>query len=553
MKRLQSLIAATLIVSFFLPTGATLAANNGSFNVSTESVDATQGGMYVNNAGFQGSGQSVGGALAQGSAQCAFGSMLSEMLSSLITYLIESLLGELVEETVDLLRVPIDTDSGTSGAVKNLRAKESCAFALWGFCILPSLDAIAFCFINQVIDYIGRATVEWIKTGFQGSPAFIDDPEKFFTNAIDSVAGNLLNQISDGLLCEPWRAQIQFQLLNEHVGGFNQNAGGCKLSEVSDRWEDFAEGGDYFDWNLQYAYTQNPYNNPLGSYVETKNNFSIQLDEVRNGLQIQAGWNNGFLNVKDPETGRTTTPGRVIEDQLNRRLGLSEQRLLIADEFDEIINTLVNELIKLALSELLDGGDSESEDGELEGEFDFGHGGQADVISGGDDGDGGDNGGGDTDDDVYENATTTARAIVTGSVGPVYFDWDRDFTGSATTTSKIFSTEGTRYARVTVIDQDWDLEEEDATCDVLVREDYEVECTVDQARIEPGERVLYTAVVTGNDGEVVDYDWGGAASGEGRSISKRYNTQSTYSVHVEAVDEEGNRERVPCPDVVVAR
>jgi hypothetical protein len=633
---LRSAAAAILIVSFFLPVGAALAAvtvdgsgNIGggsgasspsqtgvvnstitgrpvstypglsstvsvqdgqdyyggrtlqSFTVDTSKVDKTQGGMYVDDEGFQGSQGDVGGALAQGSAQCTFGSMLSEMLSSFISYLLESLLSDKATElTTKFLEVPT-RDDVTAAQGKAVRAKEVCAWAPFGFCVLPSLDSIAFCFINQVIDYIGKATVEWIKTGFQGSPAFIDDPEKFFTNAIDSVAGNLLNQISDGLLCEPWRAQIQFQLLNEHVSGFNQSAGGCKLSEVSDRWEEFAEGGDFFSWDLQYAYTQNPYNNPLGSYVEAKNNFNIQLDEVRNGLQIQAGWNNGFLNVKDPETGRTTTPGRVIEDQLNRRLGLSEQRLLIADEFDEIINTLVNELIKLALSELLDGGDSESEDGELDASFDFGYGGRADAIgddydgNGGNDGGGGGNGGGNgcndpdggcdgigsdlevscqfDDDRILENETATVRAIVTGAVGTVTYDWDDDFTGSASSTSKTFADEGNYFALVRVSDQDWDEEEDTATCSVRVSEDFEVVCTVDKTRAETGERVLYTATVTGNDGDVVDYDWGGAASGTGRSISKRYSTRNTYSVHVEAVDEEGNRERVACPDVVVAR
>lgn len=236
------------------------AASSAQAVVDTSGVDATQGGRYVNNGGMDPSRQDISGALANASG-CLFTSNLGELLSSLITYLAAQVLGEdTTEAAAQLMKVPTD-DSRTSETLKNIRAKDVCAWAPFGFCIIPSLDAMAFCFVNQVIDYIGQATVEWIKTGFKGSPAFIDDPEKFFTNAVDSVAGQLLNQISDGLLCSPWRAQIQLKLLNEHVGSFQNSAGGCRLSEVSDRWEQFAESGQAFSWDLQYAYTQNPYNN----------------------------------------------------------------------------------------------------------------------------------------------------------------------------------------------------------------------------------------------------------------------------------------------------
>ena len=562
-KRLRTALVASLIVAVLLPTAEVFAATtlngNGSFNVSTADVDDTQGGAYVNDGGFNGSSQNAAGALGQAAGQCAFNSMLSQMLSSFISYLLESLVSDLAEEEITgMMRVPIQTDMGTSGAQKAQRAKDVCAWAPFGFCVLPSLDAIAFCFVNQIIDYIGKATIEWIKTGFKGSPAFIDDPEKFFGNAIDSVAGQLLNQISDGLLCEPWRAQIQLKLLNEHVGSFQNSAQGCKLSEVSDKWEQFAESGDAFSWDLQYAYTQNPYNNPTGSYIEARNAFNLQLAQVQNGLQVQAGWSDGFLHVKDPETGRITTPGRVLESQINRRLGNAENRLLIADEFDEIINTLVNELIKLALSEML--GDGNSNDGSLvvtpgpvpgtttppvvtattttattttvaSSEL------VASCVF--------------TDKTILEGQTATATARVSGQVGTVKYVWSGDFTGAGAAASKRFLNEGSYQARLKVSDQDVDNEVVNASCTVKVSEDFKPVCTVDKTSIESGDRVLYTAEVTGNDGAVTDYDWGGDASGTGKSVSKRYTGSGSYSVHVEVADEEGNRRRVSCPVVTV--
>lgn len=547
-----------------------------TFSVDTSGIANSQGSNVVNNVGFDSSQQNVAGGLVQAGGSCAFNSMLSEMLSDFISYLLESLLSDAAEEeAVGLLRVPIQTDMGTSGAQKAQRAKDVCAWAPFGYCLIPSLDAIAYCFVNEIIRYIGQATIEWIKTGFKGSPAFVDDPGRFFTNAVDSVAGTLLNQISDGLLCEPWRAQVQIRLLNEHVGNWrNGGAQGCRLSEVSDRWEEFAAGGNFFSWNLQYAYTQNPYNNPLGSYIEARNAFNVQLAQVQNGLQVELGWSDGFIHVKDPETGRITTPGRVLENQINRRLGNAENRLLIADEFDEIINTLVNELVKLALSEVFDGGSGNSSDDRISGTYSRGGG----YQNGGTDQGDPNQGGGDSANDVVldpdggtdgigsdlsvtcsvdnanpdEGETVTVRANVTGSVGRVSYDWDGDFTGFASTSSRTFDTTGGYTARLIVTDEDWDGQVARVTCPrIRVSEDFAVSCTVSDTLIAPGDRVTYTATVTGADGRIVDYDWSGAATGRGDTISKRYTSVGVYNVSVDVADATGNRQLDACPSVTV--
>ncbi len=582
MKRLAAPLAALLIFSlgFSLgaPSAASAATDVANFSVNVDQASGTQGGMYVSGQGFNSSSKSAASSLTQAAGTCTFNSMLSELLSSFITYLLEALVSDAVTETpLILFKAPVH-DSINAAQGKATRAKEVCAWAPYGFCVLPSLDSIAYCFVNQIIDYIGKATVEWIKTGFQGSPAFIDDPEKFFTNAVDTVAGNLLNQISDGLLCEPWRAQVQVKLLNEHTSSFKNNAG-CKLSEISDKWESFADGdSDSFSWDLQYSYSQDPYNNPVGSLIEARNAFNVQLASTKNGLQVQAGWSNGFLQVKDPETGRITTPGRVIESQLNRRLGNAENRLLIADEFDEIINTLVNELVKMALSELFDGdGDSESEDGELEAEIEYEDDEEDDSSDDSTDEeeetdpDGGTDGEGTdldaacvlVDDEVDEGDTATAKATVSGYVGFIYFDWtgeaslansfSQSSSATTSTATAVFNDEGRYDLEIRVADEDWDGEVETITCPTLeVHEDFAVSCTVSDSTITPGERVTYTSSVVGADGEITDRDWGGATSGLGESIEKTYGSTGTYSVHVEIADEEGNREEADCPTVTVA-
>jgi hypothetical protein len=56
---------------------------------------------------------------------------------------------------------------------------------------------------------------------------------------------------------------------------------------------------------------------------------------------------------------KTYTPGSVIQQQLESTLDLPKDRLAIADEFDEVVAALVNQLIKTALSEVTTGGSSD--------------------------------------------------------------------------------------------------------------------------------------------------------------------------------------------------
>ena len=110
--------------------------------------------------------------------------------------------------------------------------------------------------------------------------------------------------------------------------------------------------GENFSWDDWMSYTQNPYNNPFGATIYGQ----IELNKrIASSLGIQStllDWGGGFFSSKDPKTGEIRTPGSVIEKQLNDRLGSGQRRLEIADEFDEVVNALVNQLIKIAISEV---------------------------------------------------------------------------------------------------------------------------------------------------------------------------------------------------------
>jgi hypothetical protein len=334
-----------LLIPFFVSAATTQPTGVDAYTDYLQSrTSSSQAGASMN-----GSSQTTGGAgsatkgAAKSGAQCFVGSMLASSLKQMLTGTVTSMTSQQVPTNPVSLTIK-ETGSTATGGV--------------------SMDSIGFCLVNTIITYIGQATVQWIKSGFKGNPVFIDDPAKFFTDVADIEAGNFLGDLTGGYLCGPLRAPVRLRLANDYNqrnAAFNRRAK-CTFSGTSANLERFISG-DGFSWQDWMSYTQNPYNNKYGATVYGQ----LELDNrIAGALGVQsklADWGKGFLSFTDPETKKVYTPGSMIEDQLNKQLDNPRQRLLIADEFDEVVTALVNELIKVALNELTNKSSGSSDTG----------------------------------------------------------------------------------------------------------------------------------------------------------------------------------------------
>lgn len=244
-------------------------------------------------------------------------------------------------------------------ADKALRAKEV-GITVFGItlCAAPGLcltmDSLAIALAKIAIESILDDTINWINSGFEGNPAFINDPEQYFTNIADGIAGDFINGSDLGFLCSPFQAQIRLALRQRQA---QKPRFQCTLTEVVENiegfYDNFAEGG----WDGWFSLTQNDANNPYGAYLAAQ----IELDSrVARALGIQdkqLSWNSGFLSwseciKKEDESGEclkrgpVKTPGIVIQNQLESVLGTGLKQLELADEVDEVIAALFAQLLK---------------------------------------------------------------------------------------------------------------------------------------------------------------------------------------------------------------
>lgn len=291
--------------------------------------------------------------LAGSAASCSLGQILSQGLSTMIANALNSLTSEIASSQVaGIFKVPVK-DSVQQQNQRQERVKEVASLSIFGIPILPSLDAIAWCLVNSIIEYIGHATVEWANSGFEGNPAFVDNPAGFFQTLGDVEAQRFIKGLEDqargGGICEPYLPVVQQQLARRHLET-HQSQTQCSIpSDVIER----ARRGEPLEFSEWVGLTR-PENTISGVLNVAGKELVKRVRGAKKEQGMQLQWNSGFLSLKDRETGRVTTPGIMIEKRLHERLGLSERRLAVADEFDEIINALINNLIKLAMNKLLE-------------------------------------------------------------------------------------------------------------------------------------------------------------------------------------------------------
>ncbi|MES3005663.1 MAG: hypothetical protein V4664_01805 [Patescibacteria group bacterium] len=300
---------------------------------------------------------------AGGAVACAAGQILGNLLTSSIS---SALTGQVTQKATGAVEqlVPVDP-KGQHLVNSNLQTNAQTGTAVFGVLVSPSWDSIAWCLINSIIEYLIDATIEWAKTGFNGNPAFVDNPEQFFQSIADQEAGAFIQQIASGAgidVCQPFRAQIAIGLATAY--GVNEGKKlNCSLSTIANNATNAAGFTDgEFNYSDFFTVSQYQQNNFRGNYILGNEELGARVVAKNNTAQLELGWGSGFLNFKhceetgnvsNPKTCITDTPGTIVQSSLEKSLGIPKDRLVIAQKFDQLVTVLINSLIKVALDEVL--------------------------------------------------------------------------------------------------------------------------------------------------------------------------------------------------------
>lgn len=223
-----------------------------------------------------------------------------------------------------------------------------------------TLDGIAYAVANIAIQKISRSIVQWINSGFQGSPAFVTDLQGFLIDVADQAAGQFLTELGLGFMCSPFKLDVQLALALQYQAARDYEAQ-CTLSDIVGSIDNFFSGnfaanGGWAGW---FSLTTRPGNNPYGALLLAEEELAVRVTNAKGEQSTLLSFGKGFLSFKEcdaigegdvEEHCTITTPGAVIEEQVNLTLGSGQRRLEMADEINEIIGALFAQLVQQAFT-----------------------------------------------------------------------------------------------------------------------------------------------------------------------------------------------------------
>ena len=228
------------------------------------------------------------------------------------------------------------------------------------------LDCMTRTIARAALQQITASVVNWINSGFNGSPSFVTNYQQFFQNVADVATGEYIKGSALSFLCSPFQLQIRIAIAKSYA---NRNAAAsCSLSKVIGNVESFMNGKfSQGGWPGLLQFTTVPTNNPYGAYAYAQIGLqNAQLNASANARQNMTP--SGFLNFQQPydckpapgpaQPGqpapatckyRTATPGSIIEASLIGTENSSLNSLNMAKNFDEIIGALITQLMTRTL------------------------------------------------------------------------------------------------------------------------------------------------------------------------------------------------------------
>ena len=275
------------------------------------------------------------------------------------------------------------------------------------------LDKLATMLAKQILHQLTVSVINWINTGFEGSPSFLQNPGAFFLDVADQVSGAFL--ASNGplaSLCSPFAIDIRLGLaLNQTTLSTQRYT--CTFSQIYEAQKngpdiivngqvvkssqsssmngflkgDFNQGG----WPAFISLTTEPQNNPYGAFLSAEGDLHARINARKNvihaDLQLGQGfmsWQSckdipgGTIDPEDPDqveqadaiagnnpsvkkknnkdgtqtyqTCETQTPGSVISGQLQTSLNVPVVELELADSINAVVNALITKMTSTLIS-----------------------------------------------------------------------------------------------------------------------------------------------------------------------------------------------------------
>lgn len=235
-------------------------------------------------------------------------------------------------------------------------------------------DTILYAIVKALLHELTNSIVEWIRSGFNGNPLFIQDFEQVLADAADQATGIMMKRFLSpefyNAICAPFGLQLQLALRSST--SYTQRMQ-CTLNTVlgniisaADLENALRTGTPQTIETRNWLVATDAQNNALGALTLTSNQLALEKIAGVETAKNESIMNQGFLGLKvcpdsnkyvDEVTGKlqcakyvTTSPGKWVSDTLAEATGSDFKELQAADEIDEMIVAIISALLSYVLT-----------------------------------------------------------------------------------------------------------------------------------------------------------------------------------------------------------
>src|SRR3989344_2740706 len=137
---------------------------------------------------------------------------------------------------------------------------------------------------KRLLAEMTKSTINWINTGFHGSPLFVENPKSFFTDIVKSEVKTIVDQIGYDVLHQPFGKQMALNIINSYKSTLQSNSEYTLSRVINDPRllqnyrTDFNVGG----WNGFFINNLYPQNNYLGYNMIIRESLGRKVDNPIN-------------------------------------------------------------------------------------------------------------------------------------------------------------------------------------------------------------------------------------------------------------------------------
>ncbi|MEK9161070.1 MAG: hypothetical protein AAB440_03510 [Patescibacteria group bacterium] len=251
-----------------------------------------------------------------------------------------------------------------------------------------TLDGIATGIAKAALRSIIVSTLNWVASGFEGSPAFVRDLNTNLRQVGDAVLTRIAGEVLQRAIDTPFGSTVASGVFAAYYLQTSSDRLAARLEYTLDRFSqnpsrflygDFSQGG----WGAWYQANSTCGNNRYCFELTLRDEIGTQLEAEVDQRLRELEYGNGFLSWRggctratvandDGTTEEATaadglslslsdgdtclehqinTPGSVIHAQIEEAVGSDIAQLVSADELNEAIAGLLNSLLQKAIGE----------------------------------------------------------------------------------------------------------------------------------------------------------------------------------------------------------